>query len=395
MPPVRTLLAFSLAVLAVGTTSSLTSSTLHASYSGGATTTSVAPVIQRASDSMLVVSAKEHALVMQDPATGNRTAFFRVGLSPDSVAVTNDGRTAVVTNRGDRLSGNSICIIDLHATNLVRTIPLEVTRQSPDRSIAKRSYHRPSGIAFVPGKRRVVVSCEVEGALLLVDLVEARVIGDCLVEGDGSNAVVVDHSGRFAFVANRGSGTVSVIQLDRMRLVKTIEAGGGPAGMALHPERNEIWLANTHTNSISIIDVEEQQERIEFACGAMPTDIAFTPDGKYALVVNMQEGNISVFNSESRRIRKLVNLERVSEAQAKARPVTMPGHFGRSPLPTRIMIGPDGAHAYVATKRSDQLHEIDLKTWEVTRTMATATAPTDLAWSRVAPGTRPSPASSR
>ncbi|MEM8712678.1 MAG: YncE family protein, partial [Planctomycetota bacterium] len=337
----------------------------------------------RLADSMLVVSAAEHALVMQDPDSGERTAFFRVGLSPDSVAVAEDGRTAVVTNRGDRLSGNSICVVDLHATNLVRTIPLEVTRQSPDQSITKRSYHRPSGVAFVPGRPRVVISCEVEGALLVVDLVQARVIGDCLLGGKGSGDVVVDHTGRFAYVANHSSGTVSVVKLDRMQLVKTIEAGGGPAGMALHPVRNEVWLTNSLTNSITIIDVEEQEERIEFACGAMPRDIAFTPDGKYALVANMQEGNVSVFNSVSRRIRTLVDLERVSEEQAKQRPVKMTGHFGRSPLPTRIMIGPDGSFAYVATKRSDQLHEIDLSNWTVTRTLSTATAPTDLAWSRV------------
>ncbi len=344
---------------------------------------STKPDTERASDSVLVVSAKEHALVMQDPITGERTAFFRVGLSPDSVAVTDDGRTAVVTNRGEQLSGNSVCIVDLHATNLVRTIPLEVSRQNPDQSVVKRSYHRPSGIAFIPGKKRVVVSCATEGALLLVDLHEARVIGDCLLDAEGSNAVVVDHSGRFAFVANSGSGTVSVVKLDRMRLVKTIEAGGGPAGMALHPVRNEVWLANTETNSISIIDVEEREEQIEFACGAMPSDIAFTPDGKYAMVVNMQEGNISVFETESRRIRTLIDLEPVSREQAKARPVRMTGHFGRSPLPTRILIGPDGEHAYIATRRSDQLHEVDLSTWAVVRTLKTATEPTDLSWSRV------------
>jgi len=42
------------------------------------------------------------------------------------VAVSSDGRTAVVTNRGSQLSGNSICVIDLYASNIVRTIELEV-----------------------------------------------------------------------------------------------------------------------------------------------------------------------------------------------------------------------------------------------------------------------------
>lgn len=383
MPSTRTLFTFILAAFAIGSTVSFQTTPLEASFAPRPQQSAVAAVPQKVSDSMLVVSAKEHALVMQDPSTGARTAFFRVGLSPESVAISEDGRTAVVTNHGARLSGNSICIVDLYATNLVRTIPLEVSSQNRDQSITKRSFYRPSGVTFIPGKKRVVVSCEVEGVLLLVDLVEARVIGDCMLNGRGSNAVIVDHSGRFAFVANRESGTVSVVGLDRMRLVKTIEAGGGPAGMALHPVRNEIWLANQNTNSISVIDVDKQQKRLEFACGAMPSDIAFTRDGEYALVVNMQEGEISVFNSESRNTHTVVKLERVTREQGEARPVELGGSFGRSPLPTRVMIGPDGGHAYVATRRSDQLHEIDLSTWVVTRIMPTAIAPTDVAWSRV------------
>ena len=115
----------------------------------------------------------------------------------------------------------------------------------------------------------------------------------------------------------------------------------------------------------------------------MPSDIVFTPDGAFALVANMQEGNVSVFETESRRIKTLIDLDRVSKAQAKVRPVKMPGHFGRSPLPTRIVINPEGTHAWISTRRDDQLHEVDLATWTVVRKMEAPIAPTCLAWSRV------------
>ncbi|MEL6712901.1 MAG: YncE family protein, partial [Planctomycetota bacterium] len=310
-------------------------------------------------------------------------AFFRVGMSPTTVAVAADGRTAVVTNTGERMSGTTICVVDLYATNLVRTIPLRLDESKRRPDLEPRDFHRPTGVTFIQDQPRALVACAIEGALVLVDLIEARVVSACDLEGADSHDVVVDHSGRFAYVANRGSGTVSVVSIDRMAVVHTIEAGGGPHGMALHPTREEIWVTNLETNSISIIDCVEREERLEFACGAMPVDVAFTPDGRFALVANMQEGNVSVIETKGLRVATLVELERVSDAQARLRPVEFPGHFGRSPLPTQIVVDPEGAGAYVSTRRDDRIHRIDLSTYDVTLTLPAPVAPQCLVWSRV------------
>ena len=330
--------------------------------------------------SVLVVSAKEHGLVALDPTTGERSAFFRVGISPNAVAVSPDGRTAVVTNRGERVSGTSICVVDLDGAGPVRTIPLEARTRNSDRSVASRAFHRPSGVAFLPGGRRVLVTCAIEGVLLLVDLAEERVIGQVELEAEGSRDVVIDHDGAFAYVANSESGTVSVVEIGRMRLVRSIDAGGGPRGMALHPLADEIWVTNAETNSISIIDLETRNERVEFACGAMPVDVCFTPDGARAIVTNMQEGNVSIFDASTLRTERLIELDRVSEDQAKRRPVGMPGRFGLSPLPTRIMARPDGGFAWISTRRDDRLHLVDTSTWTVVATHDAPHAPGDLGW---------------
>jgi len=375
-PRARLAAALALTALGAAWVSTRPSPTMAAASEGGASEPA-----ER--DAVLVVSAKEHALVVEDPVTGEREAFFRVGLSPKTVAVAADGRTAVVTNEGERVSGTSICVVDLYATNLVRTIKLVLSAKPGDPRGLDREFHRPTGVAFVGDSSRVLVSCAIEGALLLVDLVEARVVSAVELDAADAHDVVVDHSGRFAYVANRGSGTVSVVNISRMAVVNTIEAGGGPHGMALHPTRDEIWVTNMETNTISVIDLVEREERLEFPCGAMPVDVVFTPDGRYALVANMQEGNVSVIESESLRIADLVGLERVSREQAKLRPVEFTGHFGRSPLPTQIIVDPDGDSAYVSTRRDDRIHRIDLSTWKVVASLPAPVAPTCLAWSRV------------
>lgn len=325
--------------------------------------------------SLVVVSAAEDAIALLDPDSGKRQAYFRVGNGPSAAAVSSDGRTAVVTHRGRALSGNSVCVVDLHAAAIVRTIPLIVTKARPDGTFVSRSFHRPDDVVFLPGQARVLVSCAAEGALLLVDLLEKKVTGVAELGRGGADDVVLGHEGKLAFVANRGEGTIYAVNIATMGVVRRMDAGGGAAGLAIHPTRRELWVTNSTTNTISIIDCDLLKEQAEFACGAMPVDIAFTPDGRNALVVNYQGGNVSVIDARSRRVRALIKIPRVSEKWAKERPVDEPEAFGRSALPSSIAVDPTGARGWVTAERSDRIFEVDLTTWKVTRSYESPEGP--------------------
>ncbi|MBL6757552.1 MAG: hypothetical protein ISQ11_14225 [Planctomycetes bacterium] len=325
--------------------------------------------------SLVVVSAAEDAIALFDPDSGERRAFFRVGNGPTSAAVSSDGRTAVVTLRGRALSGNSICVVDLHAAAIVRTIALTVSTKKADGSSVVRSYHRPDDVIFLPGEARVLVSCAAEGALLQVDLLQKKVVGVAEFGRPGADDIVLGHDGRVAFVTNRKDGVIYAVNLANMSVLKRMDAGGGATGVALHPTRTELWATNSTTNTISIIDCEKLEERMEFPCGAMPVDIAFTPDGKNALVVNYQDGNVSVIDARSLRVRALIKVPRVSRELAEARPVAEPVAFGRSALPSSVAVDPAGDRGWVTAERSDQIFEVDLSTWKVLRGLKSPGAP--------------------
>ena len=346
---------------------------------------------QESEDSLVVVSGTEDALVLLDPDTGQRRAFFRVGSGPSASAISDDGRTAVVALRGHALSGDSICVVDLHAAALVRTIPLSTETARGDGTTDVRVFHRPTGVVFLPGRARVLVTCAGEGALLLVDLLQQRVAGVAQLDGQGADDVVLDHEGRFAYVSDGAAGQVHIVRLETMHLVRSVEAGGGASGIAIHPTRDEVWATNTNTNTISVIDCGAQEERLEFPCGAMPVDLAFTPDGANALVVNHQEGNVSVIDSESLQVRAVVRVPRVSEEAALERPVPEPVAFGRSALPTSVMVDPEGDRAWITARRSDSVHEVSLASFEVTASHAAPGGPVHVAWSSLTPAALSSP----
>ena len=342
--------------------------------------------VQADQDRLVILSTQEHALVLLDPLTGQREALFRVGLGPEEVAVSKDGCTAVVTNRGDELSGTTITVLDLAANKVARTITLESRHTRLDGTEHVRRYHRPTGVCFLEGRSRVLVACAGEGALLLIDLETGRVEAELRLDSRDPLRVIVGHDGRYAFVTSATAGTVSVVDTTTMRSVTTIEAGGGATGIALHPQRDEAWVVNTGVNSISVIDTRRMVEVVEFACGAMPTDIAFTLDGRFALATNMQEGNISVFEAKSRRVHTVIDLETVPQELADARPAPTGGAFGKSAFPTRVLMHPTGKSAFVATRRNDRVTEIDLATWRPIRRLDVPPLPASVAWSQIASG---------
>jgi YVTN family beta-propeller protein len=51
--------------------------------------------------------------------------------------------------------------------------------------------------------------------------------------------------------------------------------------------------------------------------------------------------------------------------------------------PQETLVRPDGKTAYVSCARSDQVAEIDLATWKVTRLIATGKSTDGLAWAEM------------
>lgn len=62
----------------------------------------------------------------------------------------------------------------------------------------------------------------------------------------------------FAYVANRGSGDVSVIDTASNTVVGTIEVGVGPTGVAIDAEAARVYVLNSDERSVSVIDTATQ-----------------------------------------------------------------------------------------------------------------------------------------
>ncbi|MFQ5690734.1 MAG: hypothetical protein ACE5HQ_10730 [Gemmatimonadota bacterium] len=149
----------------------------------------------------------------------------------------------------------------------------------------QRDYLSPLDIAVAPDGRRVYVTAEEGGALLVVDVSQRRVVRAIEV-GRRPHSVVVARDGKTAYVSNRWSNTVSVVDLAADSVTREFEVGGGPAGLALGGDGVSLYVANSFSDDISILDLPSGVERRRLAAGRNPYAVTLSPGGGTVYVAN-------------------------------------------------------------------------------------------------------------
>ena len=195
--------------------------------------------------------------------------------------------------------------------------------------------------------------------------------------------VALSNARDLAYVANIGSGSISVIRLaataeQQPGFVREIETGAGAEGIAVHPGTGAIWVTNRAADTVSIIDPEALEVVATLPCAGFPIRVAFTPTGDAALVSCARKGSVAVFDAESKeRLREIaMDAEAVDDPDGRL----FAGEFGKSPVPVGVLVEPRGRFAYVANTQADIVTEIDLETWRITRRLRAGAEPDGMAF---------------
>lgn len=210
---------------------------------------------------------------------GRSLAQIKVGNFPHEAVLSKDARLLYVTDNGilwmteDGNGDNTISVIDVRAMKKVDVIDLG-------------RFHRPHGIALVPGSDRLVATTERPFGLVMVDPAARKVVRDYDVKGKSPHMVIPARDGRTVFVSDTDSDAVAAIDL-KSGDVKLIPTGARPQGGVLSPAGDRLFVVNTGANQISVIDTNRRTVAATIPTGKGPGRIAMTPDGR-TLVYNLQ-----------------------------------------------------------------------------------------------------------
>lgn len=235
-----------------------------------------------AADTLLIADKVDHKLLYLDTDTGKVVRTVVVGENPHEVAVTTDGKTAFVANPGS----NSVSIVDI-ATG------------KETKRLTSPSFGFPHGLAVHPNGDVVYLTSERKQLLIALDTVKAEISKQLPTEMEGSHMVVLSPDGSRAYITDRGSARVTVVNTAGWAIVKHLPAGNGVEGIGLTPDGKTLVVANRNDSDVHIIDTAKLETTGKVAVGKEPVRVVCTPDGKRALVSHRVSGDVHVIDLSS------------------------------------------------------------------------------------------------
>ncbi|WP_445167342.1 beta-propeller fold lactonase family protein [Mycolicibacterium sp. Dal123E01] len=154
-------------------------------------------------------------------------------------------------------------------------------------------------------------------------------VGDPIGVGGDPEAVAVSPDGRYVYVTNE-DGYLSIIDTHSNNSIRTVNTGNDSISVAVHG--NFAYVTNRGSNSVSVINMSNlgdpnfQPQAINVGVGSAPFGLAVTPNGKFVYVANSGDGTVSVIDARNNSV-----IDQI--------------HVGGNP--TAIVVSPNGTRVYV------------------------------------------------
>src|SRR5690348_5301651 len=142
-----------------------------------------------------------------------------------------------------------------------------------------------------------------------------------------------------AYVSNEKGNTVSVIDTDSWKVVKTIKVGQRPRGIAFTKDEKYVLVAVGDDDTIQMIDTRTQEVADTLPSGPDPELFVEDPGGKLLYVANENDNTVTVIDIEKR---------------------TQLGAVQVGVEPEGMEVSPDGKFLINTSETTNMAHFIDL-----------------------------------
>jgi PQQ-dependent catabolism-associated beta-propeller protein len=174
-----------------------------------------------------------------------------------------------------------------------------------------------------------------------------------LPSGEDPERFVVHPDGKRLFVANENDNVVSVLDIEKRKVVEEIQVGVEPEGMAVSPDGRLVVCTSETTSMVHVIDAATYQVIDNVLIDTRPRAAAFSADGKEIWLTSELRGTATVIGADDRAVRGTIefSVQGVPREQVQAVGVAL----------TRE------GRAYVALGPANRVAEVDAKSLKVLR----------------------------
>lgn len=264
------------------------------------------------------------------------------GSGTNAIIVTSDGKTAFVTNEFTNSPAGSVSKIDLASGNILWSIT--VGAEPVDIEFVPHTKEEWAWVANYAGK-----------SITTVNLTKGVVGTTIPVPGAGPNTVAFTPDGTKCYVANwqtdnPAGSSVTPIQVTGNgasgTVLPSIAVGLNPNWIAITRDGTTAYVANKGSSSITPIDVLTNTPGATIALPGPPIQIQLSPDGKLAY--------IAIAGS---------SIDAVVPMDLTTNPATVGSaiDLAKGAQPHWIAFTPDGAKAYIVGNGNGTLTPITVK----------------------------------
>lgn len=267
-----------------------------------------------------------------------------VGIQPLGVTISADGKHLYVA----KSNSSSVAVIDTLTSRVIENIPVPGQKVSWDIAINNDgTLAYACDLGLTPPSNQPLTIIDLERSVVIASLAAVT----------NTAGIVLNRSGSLAYVSSYQNRSVTVVDLQSLLVVKSIQVGANPSSVAISANENFIVvgcmdIAGTN-KSISIIDTQSLTVlgTIPLIGTSMPYGSAFSPDSRYiysCVLSSTGNGEIWQINTQTLAVARVI-------------PV--------SGTPRDIAINRAGTLAYCCLASNNRLATIDLSTGSIIHSM--------------------------
>lgn len=258
----------------------------------------------------------------------------------------------------------------------------------------------PQGIAFSPSGA-FAYAANYGGNTISVINTATNTVVDTVPVGIEPEYVAFNPSGTLAYVTNQGSGTVSVLSTATNSVIFTLTAGTYLNGVAFNPSGTLAYVTNYDgAGAVNVIDTSTNSIIATIPVGSSPDGIALNPSGTLAYVTNNSGNTITVINTATNTVVNTILVGTrplgvafnpsgtlayvTNQASGTVSVINTVENLTLTTInvglnPISIALNPSGTLAYVSDYSASNVVVIDTATNTIIQTIPLGTTPYDIA----------------
>ncbi len=167
----------------------------------------------------------------------------------------------------------------------------------------------PKDIAFSDLSQQLYVAGSQEDVVTVIDEPSRQIIKKLHLNfGDAPCRLALSPDGRYLYVLNAGSNTVSVVDIIAFQEIVRLNVGNGPVALAVDAFTGLLYVSSKFSSSIEVFDPTDFSQVASVSAGSQGGEISLNSTDKVLYVSHSTLRDISVVDLASGRVLSSVNL---------------------------------------------------------------------------------------